>query len=419
MRRKLPLIFLILVLFVVLFSFSACKSTTNLKDLQLGFLVVENLGDYDLEVQRAGFYAMVKTMSDKQLQEDNASALKNHKIFEETATVETLYENLDTMVQNGCKTIFVIGQDIEDYVVQVATENPTVDFCLANGEQAHYNKLPNYHTFTFQSSETSFFAGMMAGLKLQDLLRQELINDKMLQIGYLATADDVQNVSSYGAFYLGAKSICSDVKMKVLYLKNQTEDEAYRATRALIANNCILIVQQSNFEGVSQACEENGKYYFSKDPSHDDQSEFLIADVFEDWEYTYSLAIQTLLAGKELPNEWSAGCTTADQYSSWLNTSSFSTEEKYNEAKTAIDGVFNQIKDGTLHIFDVSAWTVDGKQVISTAVDKYYEAFQGEEFIKDGYFAEYDLYALPKFCFVIDGIIELNTAVSPADCIYR
>lgn len=419
MRKNLSFVFLILLLLGVLFLFSACQSNIDIKDLHLGFLVVENLDDYDLEVQRAGFYAMVKSMSDKQLQGEEELALKGNQILEATAPVETVYESLDSMVRNNCKTIFVIGQDIEDYVVQAATENPTVDFCLANGEQAHYNKLSNYHTFTLQSSETSYFAGMMAGLKLQDLLSQELINDKMLQIGYLATADDVQNVSSYVAFYLGAKKICSDVKMKVLYLQNQTKDEAYRATRALIANNCILIAQQSNFEGVGQTCKENGKYYLSKDPTHNDQSEFLIADVYEDWEYTYSVAIQTLLAGKELPNEWSAGYTTVDQYSSRLNALSFSTEEKLNEAKTAIDGVFNQIKDGTLHIFDVSAWNVDGKQVISTAVDKYYKTFQGEEFIKDGYFAEYDLYALPKFCFVIDGIIELNTAESPADDIYR
>ena len=75
------------------------------------------------------------------------------------------------------------------------------------------------------------------------------------------------------------------------------------------------------------------------------------------------------------------------------------------------------LKDGSLHVFDTSKFTVDGAEVTTAPIDlTYYDfstgspvaVYQGEtkEAISDGYFHEGELRAAPTFALRIDGIIE-------------
>ena len=72
------------------------------------------------------------------------------------------------------------------------------------------------------------------------------------------------------------------------------------------------------------------------------------------------------------------------------------------------------LKDGSLHVFDTSTFTVGGKTLTSFPVDLSFIDFstgnviyQGEtiEAIVDGYFAESTFRAAPYFSVAIDGII--------------
>ena len=86
------------------------------------------------------------------------------------------------------------------------------------------------------------------------------------------------------------------------------------------------------------------------------------------------------------------------------------TAEKVAEVEAAL-------KDGSLHVFDTSKFTVDGAEVTTAPIDlTYYDfstgspvaVYQGEtkEAISDGYFHEGELRAAPTFALRIDGIIE-------------
>ena len=86
------------------------------------------------------------------------------------------------------------------------------------------------------------------------------------------------------------------------------------------------------------------------------------------------------------------------------------TAEKVAEVEAAL-------KDGSLHVFDTSKFTVGGETVTTAPVDlTYYDystgspvaVYQGEtkEAISDGYFHEGELRAAPTFSLRIDGIIE-------------
>ena len=67
------------------------------------------------------------------------------------------------------------------------------------------------------------------------------------------------------------------------------------------------------------------------------------------------------------------------------------TKEKVEEAQKGIE-------DGTIHVFDTSTFTVDGKELDSWKDDN------GNEYIKDGYFHESELHSAPAFAINIDGI---------------
>ena len=86
------------------------------------------------------------------------------------------------------------------------------------------------------------------------------------------------------------------------------------------------------------------------------------------------------------------------------------TAEKVAEVEAAL-------KDGSLHVFDTSKFTVDGAEVTTAPIDlTYYDfstgspvaVYQGKtkEAVSDGYFHEGELRAAPTFALRIDGIIE-------------
>ena len=56
------------------------------------------------------------------------------------------------------------------------------------------------------------------------------------------------------------------------------------------------------------------------------------------------------------------------------------------------------IKNGTLHVFDTTTWTVGGAHL-----DSYKDDF-GNEYISDGYFHESELASAPAFNIIIDGV---------------
>lgn len=72
--------------------------------------------------------------------------------------------------------------------------------------------------------------------------------------------------------------------------------------------------------------------------------------------------------------------------------------------------VRNKLLNGTLHVFDINNFTVDGKQKTSYAV-----AGVSENVIADGYFHESEFRSAPYFDLLIDGITLLNKVYDPKD----
>ena len=73
------------------------------------------------------------------------------------------------------------------------------------------------------------------------------------------------------------------------------------------------------------------------------------------------------------------------------------TDEKVKEVEDAI------IADGSLHVFDTSTFTVDGKELTT-----YKKDGSDTEYISDGYFHESEYGSAPAFDIAIDGITSIT-----------
>lgn len=88
--------------------------------------------------------------------------------------------------------------------------------------------------------------------------------------------------------------------------------------------------------------------------------------------------------------------------------------EKAAAAGTAdkIAEVTKALEDGSLHVFDTSTFTVEGKPVTSFMADVDTDAAYtpDTEAVKDGYIHESEYRSAPYFTLQIDGINLLDTA---------
>ena len=107
------------------------------------------------------------------------------------------------------------------------------------------------------------------------------------------------------------------------------------------------------------------------------------------------------MEGKTFEKDYSVGYAEDGVMISALGESCApGTQEKVDETIAAI-------KDGSLHVFDCSTFTVGGEHL-----DSYDQSwgFEGTQLIWDGYFHESEVISAPLFDIRIDGITELNAS---------
>ena len=77
----------------------------------------------------------------------------------------------------------------------------------------------------------------------------------------------------------------------------------------------------------------------------------------------------------------------------------------------AIDAAMKQLEEGTLKVFDISKFTVEGKELSSYMADVDTDAAYtpDTEVVSDGYFHESEFRSAPYFAVQIDGITLLDT----------
>lgn len=313
------------------------------------------------------------------------------------------YETAMSLVDMGCDIVFADSFGHEDYMIQAALDAPNVQFCHATGTKAHTTCLPNFHNAFATIYEGRFLSGVAAGLKLCEMLEAGEITEDELLIGYIGAHPYAEVISGYTAFYLGAKYIVPEVKMKVQFTGSWYDEALEKeAANSLINQGCKLISQHADSMGAPSACENAGVPNVSYNGSTIQAcpNTFIVSSKI-DWTPYFEYIINCVKNNTPIDTDWVGTIQT---------NSVRMTDVNHNVVSTNVEEYFNsiisQFNSGELHVFDVNNFTVNGEKLDSYMADvDTDDAFEPDtEVISDGYFHESEYRSAPYFDLHIDGI---------------
>ena len=320
---------------------------------------------------------------------------------------QSCYDAAAELADDGCDIIFADSFGHESYIIQAAQEFPEVQFCHSTGTRAHTEGLANYHNAFASIYEGRYLAGIVAGMKLNEMIANGEITEDEAKMGYVGAYTYAEVLSGYTSFYLGAKSVCPSVTMDVTFTGSWYDQAAeYEAANNLINGGCVLISQHADSMGAPSACEEQGVPNVSYNGSTASACpETYLVSSRIDWTPYYLYAINCVLNGEEIAADWTGTLETGSVVLTELGANvAEGTQEAIDEAMAALE-------DGSLHVFDTSTFTVGGETVTSYMADVDTDADNtgDTEAIVDGYFAESTERSAPYFDLQIDGITLLDT----------
>ena len=319
------------------------------------------------------------------------------------------YETAADMASSGCIAVFADSFGHEDYMIQAAKEFPDVQFCHATGTKAHTENLPNYHNAFAAIYEGRYLAGVVAGLKLNEMIEAGKFAAEEAKVGYVGAFTYAEVISGYTSFFLGVRSVCPTATMEVTFTGSWYDPTAEKeGAQKLIQGGCKLISQHADSLGAPSACEEAGIPDVSYNGSTKEAgpNTYLISSRI-DWEPYYEYAITAAMNGKPIDTDWTGTIATGSVKLTELNEGvvAAGTKEKLEEVQKALEA-------GTLHVFDTATFTKDGAPLTSYMADVDTDpAYTPDtEVVKDGYFHESEFRSAPYFDLQIDGITLLDTA---------
>ncbi len=340
----------------------------------------------------------------------NLGLVENEDFFIKTNVGETeqCAEVAADLVDAGCNIIFADSFGHEPYMIQVAKENPEVQFCHSTGTRAHTENLANYHNAFASIYEGRYLAGIAAGMKLNAMIEAGDIKAEEAKMGYVGAFTYAEVVSGYTSFYLGAKSVCPTVTMDVTFTGSWYDETLEKeGAEKLIQGGCKLISQHADSLGAPTACENAGVPNVSYNGSTQAAcpNTYIISSRIN-WAPYYEYAIKAVMDGTAIDADWTGTLSTNSVVLTDLNT----TVAAEGTAE-AIAAATEKLEKGEIHVFDCSTFTVKGEALTSYKADvDTDDAYTPDtEVVHDGYFSESEFRSAPYFDLQIDGINLLDT----------
>ncbi len=322
------------------------------------------------------------------------------------------YEAALDLADEGCCIIFADSFGHESFMLQAAKELPNVEFCHATGTMAHTENLANFHNAFAAIYEGRFLAGIAAGMKLNEIKAAGKLKGEKPLMGYVGAFTYAEVVSGYTSFYLGAKSVCPDVEMKVQFTGSwYDEKEEKAAAEALIGLGCDLISQHADSMGAPTACENAGIPDVSYNGSTIEScpNTFIVSSRIN-WAPYFEYIVNQKIAGEAIDTDWTGTIATGSVVLTDVNTAVAA-----EGTVEAIEAAKAEFVAGTKKVFDTATEgfiTKDGAPLDSYTADVDTDAAftPDTEVVSDGYFHESEYRSAPYFDVQIDGIELLNTA---------
>jgi basic membrane protein A len=355
---------------------------------------------------------------------DDSQIIWKYKVPEDSSC----YDSAVDLVGQGCSLIISNSYGHQDYMALAAMEYPDTTFISMTGDYAAISGCDNFKNAFTNVYESRYVSGVVAGLKLQEILEDGTLTadiqpdsfdaDGNVKIGYVGAFSYAEVVSGYTAFYLGVKSVVPNVVMEVKYTNSWFDiDKEGAAAEALVANGAVIVSQHADSTGAPaavQKLQDAGTICYSVGYNIDmleTAPTAALTSATNNWSVYYKYALETAMAGGTIDADWSQGYAEGAVGITPLGSSCAEGTADY------VADVEAQITDGSLKVFDTSTFTVDGETVESAECDLSFMdwtsnppsvIYEGDtvEAITDGYFAESTFRSAPYFELRIDGITE-------------
>lgn len=313
------------------------------------------------------------------------------------------------LAEDGCDIIINNSYGFEPFMLKVAPDYPEIEFISCTNQASAVDDLDNTHNAFANIYEGRYLAGVVAGMKMQEMIDNGEITADQAVIGYVGAYSFAEVISGFTAYYLGAKSVCPSVTMKVNFVGSWSDATAEgNAAQALCDEGCIMISQHSDNTTPATAAQAAGAFHtgYNNDMISIAPEASLIGTRI-DWSVYFEYAIEAVANGEEFDQDWCHGMDMGAVVMTPLNEeiAAAGTAEKLAEVE-------QQIHDGTLNVFDTSTFTVDGAEMTTCmAIDTDGDfVADSEEAVFDGAFHESYFQSAPYFTAKIDGIEWVNEA---------
>lgn len=392
----------ILMVLAMLFAFAGCGAADNSSDadkaaeLTVGFIFLhDEQSTYDKNFMDAA-KAACDAMGVKYVQKTQIPESKD------------CYDAAVELVEvEDCDVIFADSFGHESFLLDAAKKYPDVQFCHATGTQAHTAGVKNFHNAFASIYEGRYLAGVAAGMKLNEMIKNGKITADKAKMGYVGAFTFAEVMSGYTSFYLGAKSVCPTVTMDVKFTGSWYDEQKEKeAAQALISGGCVLISQHADSMGAPTACETAGVPNVSYNGSTIAAcpNTFIISSRI-DWTPYFKHMIECVRDGKEIETDWTGTINTGSVVLTDVNTTAAAegTADKLADVKA-------KLLDGSVKVFDTANFTVKGEKLTTypADVDTDKDMKKDTEAIANGIFEESKHRSAPYFDVEIDGITLLD-----------
>ena len=297
----------------------------------------------------------------------------------------------------GCQLIINNSYGFEPFMLKVAPDYPEIEFISCTNQASAVDELANTHNAFANIYEGRYLAGVAGGMKLQQMIDEGTITAEQAVIGYVGAFPFAEVVSGYTAFYLGAKSVCPSVTMKVKYVSSWSDAPQEAAAAAALADEgCVLISQHSDNTTPATAAQDAGVFHCGYNNDMTGVApEASIISCRVDWAPYFVYAISAVANGEEFAQDWTAGYADGSVKLTALNeaVAAPGTAE-------ALEAAEAQLAEG-LHVF---AGPLSGHPA-QDPDGEVWSIGEGEFFAESDLSQEGGLSA-PQFCYIIDGITE-------------
>ena len=313
------------------------------------------------------------------------------------------------LADDGCQLIINNSFGFEDHMLKVVDDYPEVEFIACTNQGSWNDGRDNTHNAFANIYEGRYLAGVVAGMKLQQMIDAGEITADQAVIGYVGAFSFAEVISGFTSYFLGARSVCPSVTMKVQFVGSWSDaTEEANAASALADMGCVMISQHSDNTTPATTAQSKGVYHtgYNNDMISVAPEASLIGTRIN-WAPYFEYAIESVANGESFDQDWCHGMDMDAVVMTDLNEdiAAPGTAEKLAEVEA-------KIRSGELQVFDTSTFTIEGKALESAfALDTDGDfAPDSEEAVFDGAFHESYFQSAPYFALSIDGIEWLNSA---------